>query len=263
MDGDSQNRAMSGIGEKTWETLERTAVGAAKSQLTARRFIPIEGPFGLGVEAVPLSEEHAQDGRSVARQLPLNHLFRTFRLSLRDVAAFEREPFLLDSGPAARAAVEVAQAEEELIFTGAKNAPGLTTAPGIHRHKLASWQPLGKAAADVIEAVNLLDAAGFHGPYALALGPARYNSLYRLYPDGSGTELEHIAKMADGGIFKCAGLKTGGLLLATGAHFSAIVIGQDLSVGYVGRIGPDVELSVAESLALFLREPKAVCALED
>jgi hypothetical protein len=26
---------------------------------------------------------------------------------------------------------------------------------------------------------------------------------------------------------------------------------------------PDLELSVSESLALFLREPKAVCALED
>jgi len=28
-------------------------------------------------------------------------------------------------------------------------------------------------------------------------------------------------------------------------------------------VGPDVQLSVSESLALQLREPKAVCALED
>jgi uncharacterized linocin/CFP29 family protein len=263
MGSDFQNRAISGIGDKTWEMLERAAVGAAKSQLTARRFIPIEGPHGLGVQAVPLADEHSPDGHAVARLLPLHYLFRTFGLSLRDIAAYEREPLTLDAGPAARAAIECARAEEELIFAGTKNSPGLIGAPGIHRHKLASWQPLGKAAADVIEAVNLLDAAGFHGPYALALGPARHNSLYRLYPDGNGAELGHIEKIVGGGVFKSPALKAGGILLATGGQFSAIVLGQDLTVGYVGRVGPDVQLSVSESLALFLREPKAVCALED
>lgn len=263
MAGDSRTRALSGIADKTWEVLDRAAVGAAKSQLTARRFIAIEGPHGLGVQALPLADEHTPDGHAVARLLPLHYLFRTFDLSLRDIAAYEREPLLLDAGPAARAAIEVARAEEDLVFGGTKGTPGLTTAPGIHRHKLASWRPLGKAAADVVEAVDVLDAAGFHGPYALALGPARYNLLYRLYPDGNGTELEHVERIAGGGVFKSPALKTGGILLATGAQFSVIVLGQDLAVGYVGRVGADVQLSVSESLALLLREPKAVCALED
>jgi uncharacterized linocin/CFP29 family protein len=263
MGSDFQNRGSSGIGDRTWEVLERAAVGAAKSQLTARRFIPIEGPHGLGVQAVPLADVHSPDGHAVARLLPLHYLFRTFGLSVRDIAAYEREPLTLDAGPAARAAIECARAEEELIFAGTKNAPGLTAAPGITKHKLTSWQPLGKAATEVIDAVNLLDTAGFHGPYALALGPARHNLLYRLYADGNGTELEHVEKIAGGGVFKCPALKTGGMLLATGAQFSAIIIGQDLTVGYVGRVGPDVQLSVSESLALLLREPKAVCALED
>ena len=263
MANDTQDRAISGIGNKTWEVLERAAIEAAKSQLSARRFIPIEGPYGLGVQAVPLADERSPDGHAVARLLPLHYLFRTFELSLRDIAAYEREPLTLDSGPEARAAIECARAEEELIFTGTKGAPGLAAAPGIARHKLASWQALGKAVTDVIEAVNVLDTAGFRGPYALALGPARHNLLYRLYPDGNGTEIEHIEKVVGGGVFKCPALKTGGVLLATGAQFASIVIGQDLTVGYVGRVGPDVQLSVSESLALLLREPKAVCALGD
>jgi uncharacterized linocin/CFP29 family protein len=263
MDSDFQNRAISGIGDKTWDVLERAAVGAAKSRLSARRFIHIEGPHGLGVQAVPLSDEHAPHGHAVARLLPLHYLFHAFGFSLRDIAAYEREPLMLDAGPAARAAIECAGAEEELIFTGTKDAPGLTAAAGVARQKLTSWQPLGKAAADVVEAVNTLDAAGFHGPYALALGPARYNLLYRLYPEGNGMELAHIEKIVGGGVFKSPALKTGGVLLATGGQFAAIVIGQDLSVGYVGRVGPDVELAVSESLALLLRQPRAVCALED
>jgi uncharacterized linocin/CFP29 family protein len=263
MGNDFQSRAISGIGDKTWEVLERAAVGAAKSQLTARRFISIEGPHGLGVQAVPLSDVHSPDGHAVARLLPLHYLFRTFGLSLRDIAAYEREPLLLDAGPAAAAAIECARAEEDLIYNGTKGAPGLMGASGIHRCKLASWQPLGKAASDVVDAVNLLDASGFHGPYALALGPTRYNLLYRLYPDGNGTELAHVEKIIGGGVFKAPALKAGGLLLAAGAQFSVIVLGQDLCVGYVGRTGPDVQLSVSESLALLLREPRAVCALED
>ncbi len=263
MGSDFENRALSGIGDKTWEVLERAAVGAAKSQLSARRFISIEGPYGLGVQAVPLADEHSPDGHAVARLLSLHYLFRTFGMSLRDIAVYERESLTLDVGPAASAAIECARAEEELIFSGSKKAPGLISSAGVERHKLASWQPLGKAAADAVEAVNKLDAAGFHGPYALALAPARHNLLYRLYPDGNGTELGHIEKIVGGGVFKSPALKTGGVLLATGEQFSAIVIGQDLSVGYVGRVGPDVQLSVSESIALYLREPKAVCALED
>lgn len=262
MGSDFQSRASSGIGDKTWDVLDRAAVGAAKSQLSARRFISIEGPYGLGVQAVPLADEHSPNGHAVARLLPLHFLFHTFGLSLRDIAVYEREPLTLDAGPAARAAIECARAEEELIFTGSRGAPGLTAAPGVARRKLTSWQPVGKAATEVVDAVNLLDAAGFHGPYALALGPARHNLLYRLYPDGNGTELTHIEKIVGGGVFKSPALKTGGILLATGAQYSSIFLGQDLSVGYVGRIGPDVQLSVSESLALLLREPKAVCALE-
>lgn len=158
---DFQNRGGSGIGDRTWEALERAAVGAAKSQLTARRFIPIEGPHGLGVQAIPLSDEHSQEGHTVARLLPLHFLFKTFRLSQRDIAAYEREPLLLDSGPAARAAIECARGEEELLFNAAKNPPGLAVAPGIARHKLVSWQPVGKAATDIADAVGVLDAAGF------------------------------------------------------------------------------------------------------
>ncbi len=263
MGSDFQNRGSSGIGDKTWEVLERAVVGAAKSQLTARRFIAIEGPHGLGIQAVPLADEHSLEGHSVAQFLPLHFLFRPFKLSLRDIAAYEREPLTLDVGPAARAAIECARAEEELLFAGSKGSPGLTSALGIARQKLTSWKPLGRAAAEVVDAVNVLDAAGFHGPYALALGPDRHNLLYRLYADGNGTELAHVEKIVGGGVFKCPALKTGGVLLATGAQFSTIVLGQDLTVGYVGRVGADVQLSVSESLALLLREPKAVCVLED
>ena len=90
------------------------------------------------------------------------------------------------------------------------------------------------AAANVIEAVTRLDAAGFHGPYALALAPSRYNLLLRRYPQGNGTELEHLAMIATAGVLKAPILESGGILMASGPQFAAIVLGQDMTIGYVG-----------------------------
>jgi uncharacterized linocin/CFP29 family protein len=52
------------------------------------------------------------------------------------------------------------------------------------------------------------------------------------------------------------------LLLASGRQFASIVLGQDMSVGFIGPVGEDLEFSISESLALLIREPKAICALK-
>ena len=102
---------------------------------------------------------------------------------------------------------------------------------------------------------------GFHGPYCLALSPSRYNLLYRLYPQGNHTELAHLESIVTAGIFKAAVLNEGGVLLASGEQFASIVIGQDLTVGFIGPSDGDLEFSISESLAVRIRQPKAICTL--
>nr|HID14514.1 hypothetical protein [Anaerolineae bacterium] len=50
--------------------------------------------------------------------------------------------------------------------------------------------------------MTILDGAGFHGPYCLALAPDRYNLLLRRYPQGTVSELEHVKTMVTDGVFK-------------------------------------------------------------
>ena len=96
----------------------------------------------------------------------------------------------------------------------------------------------------------------------MALAPSRYNLLFRRYPQG-GTELEHIGVAVTDGIFKAPGLDSGGVLLASGKQYASIIMGQDMSVGFIGPVGGDLEFSVSETLALMVRQPAAICVLKE
>jgi len=249
------------IGPETWKALDSTMAEAAKGVLAGRRMLHLEGPYGLGLKAVPLQDSRAEDGIDISSFVPVSLIHRTFSLSKRDLAAAEKEGMPINTTVVANAAIEAAMLEESLIFEGLRGTPGILTSKGASELKLSPWDSMGKAVEDVIAAVTLLDKAGFHGPYTLALAPSRYNLLFRRYPQG-GTELEYLQALITEGIFKAPILNSGGVLLASGREYAAIIIGQDMSVGFIGPAGESLEFSISESLALLLREPKAVCVLK-
>jgi uncharacterized linocin/CFP29 family protein len=96
----------------------------------------------------------------------------------------------------------------------------------------------------------------------LGLAPARYNLLFRRYPQGEGTELDHLKGIVTGGICKAPVLTDGGVLLAAGKQYAEIVIGQDMSVGFIGPAEENLEFSVSESLVPVIHTPGAVCVLK-
>ncbi len=251
------------ITPETWDYLDTTMVQAAKTVLTGRRLLHIEGPYGLGLKAVPLEDCSVSECMLVSQFVPVHLISTTFSLGVRDLLAFEQNGLPFPASPVADAAVSVAQMEDSIIFEGAPGTPGLLTVAGANSQKLASWSTVGKAADDIIQAMITLDEAGYHGPYALALAPARFNLLYRRHMQGMGTELEHLRTIATDGIFKAPALKTGGVLIATGKQYASIVIGQDMTTGFIGPAGDALEFSITESLALLVREPASICVLKE
>lgn len=251
------------IGAETWKVLDAVMMEAAKSQLVGRRLLHIEGPFGLGLKVVSLQDTEIEPGLRVSGVLPVPLIQKTFTLGVRDLASYEREGIVLDTSAVAKAAIECARAEDDLIFHGKPSLPGLLTVEGSNELKLSPWDEVGTAAEDLIKAVTILDRAGFHGPYCLALAPARYNLLLRLYPRGPYTELEHVQTMVTEGVFKAPILETGGVLLASGRQFASIVLGQDMAIGFIGPVEGKLEFSISESLAPLIRQPQAICVLKE
>lgn len=251
------------INAATWETLDKTMLEAAKTILAGRRILHVDGPYGLGLKAVPLSDPPVERAAISSQVLPLALIHQTFSMSKRDLAAFEKDGVLLDTRGVAMAAMECARLEDSLIFNGSRETAGLMTAKGTNHVKLLSWDDVGAAANDVIKAITVLDGAGFHGTYALALSPARYNLLLRRYPQGNTTELEHIKNAVTEGIVKAPVLEGGGVLVAYGRQYATVVLGQDMAVGFVGPMGERLEFTVSESLTPYIKVSGAVCLLRE
>lgn len=255
------------FGDEIFSRLDEVVVRVAKSQLSARRLLEIEGPYGLGLKSVPLSDAVVSDGDVKVLSspvLPLPLLQTQFKLSARDLATFEDTGFSLDTESVARAALAAAEAEDTILFEGNKKLgiSGLMTVEGAQSVKLGKWEEIGTSANDAIAALTTLDKAGFHGPYLLALAPELCNMLYRLLPQGFQTEMQYVESIVGSKVIKAPGIKKGGVLIAEGKQFASIVIGQDMSVGFVGPDGPDFEFKIVESITPRIRVPSSICVLK-
>jgi len=234
------------IDAATWKLIDDVMVKAAKSQIVGRRILPIEGPFGFGLKVIPLGDYAVDDGLIGSTAIPLTMIRTEFSLAKRDLASFERDHLVLDTNPVADAAMEAAEKEDKIIFSGLPGIEGLLNAEGSGSLTLTKWDKVGAAADQIINAVTKLDEAGFHGPYTMALAPAQYNLLLRRYPQGDGTELDHIRSIFTEGVVKAPALKKGGVLLASGSQYTSIAIGQDMVTGYNGPIGDLLEFQIYE-----------------
>ena len=250
------------LGAGTWKLLDSTMIEAAKSQLTGRRIIAMDGPFGFGLKVIPVSDCVLEEGISGSTFVPVNEIKSEFSLGKRDLASFEKDQLILDMGPVACAAIDCAAKEDQIIFNGVEGSPGLLTAEGSCSQTLTKWDKIGTAADQIIESVTRLDDAGFHGPYCMALAPSLYNLLLRRYPQGAGTELDHIRGIVSDGVVKAPVLKKGGVILASGRQYATIVVGQDMTIGYNGPVGDGLDFYVIASLALLIRAPEAICVLK-
>jgi uncharacterized linocin/CFP29 family protein len=247
-----------------WKALDDAMVEAAKGLLVGRRVLEMEGPYGLGLKSVPLKDETTESGLIAGKTLPLILIQEGFDLAARDLANFEMQGLTLDRSAVAEAALSVAEREDDLIFNGSDelDVPGLMTVEGANTVELSDWADVGTAASDLIQAVTTLDEAGFHGPYTLALAPARYNMLFRRYERGNFSEMEHLKTLVTDGVYKAPALESGGVLLSTGRQYASIVMGQDMTVGFIGPEGDRVAFTVSESLVPRLRRPNSICVLE-
>jgi uncharacterized linocin/CFP29 family protein len=262
------NRAAAGFSDELWSQIDEAALDAARQLLTARRFLEVEGPFGVGLTSLELGEESVIEtsdddmaGTVGSRSLSVPMLQQIFRLSIRRLQGHLQLGLPLDLRPAEDAAEAVARREEDVIYHGIPELglSGLMTVEGRGQVSLGDWSEVEQALHDVLAGVERLDAAGFGGPYVLALSPTRYNALFRRYQGSNMLQLDHLRRLCAGGVLKAP--VQGGVLLDP--RVGTIKIGQDMHVGFSTTDGIYLRLFVSESLVLLLDEPEAICTLDE
>jgi uncharacterized linocin/CFP29 family protein len=263
---DYLNRGQAHFSAEVWKAIDEAANEAAAERLTGRRFLDIEGPFGVGLTAIEVGNDDYcrqpkpdEAGAIMGRAVPVPMLRRSFRLSIRRLAAHLENGQPLDLDPVQDAAEAVADREEEFVYRGQPDFGvfGLKTVAGRHELEGGDWSAIDRALEDTLAAVTRLDESGFRGPYAMALSPALYNGLFRLYPGTDTLQLEHLRRLCTRGIHKAP--IEGGVLVD--ARVGVLIMGQDLRAGYIGQDGVHYELYLTESLVLRIDEPKAICTI--
>ncbi len=277
---DYLQRGQAPLTEAQWTALDEAVISTARSVLVARRFIPLAGPFGPGVLALPhdtiggagrgqvdLLGRSGDDAVHIERRglLALPLLYKDFWIHWRDLEANRQFGVPLDTGSAAAAAAACAAAEDHLILEGnaALGLPGLRTIEGRQVLPMRNWSAMGEAFADVVEGVRALTEQGFAGPYALVVSPRLYAELNRVFDDTGVLELEQVEKLARRGVFSTPALpEPGAVLVDSGAQNMDLAVGLDLSVAYVESDNLNHRFRVLETLVLRVRRPGAICVFE-
>ena len=258
------------FGQEVWDQIDSTARAAADEVRAGRRVVDVVGPLGFAARAgvaedepVLVDEAEAQAHVHVPRVRALPVLHRTFALGARSVAAREtlREPLVLSE--AAEAARQIARAEDRLLFAGnaAAGIRGLVAHEGAIELTAGDWSDPARAADDLLGALARLDAAGRHGPYAVAVSSARFYQLLRPYPGSALTPHAQLLPAFAGGIVKAPALADGALVVVRSASGPRAVIGQDLAAAYDGREGIFHRISLVESVTLLPGIPASVAVL--
>lgn len=263
-----------------WERVDETVVKTAKQHLVGRRFIPVFGPFGVGVQTIhhdvfegmgdtcvnmtgDCDEEPLGAGERDYRRLPILH--KDFQVHWRDIETAQKFGVPFDCSLAAAAAFFVATAEDRLIFHGRPELKidGLLTAKGRTQLSMNDWTKPGTIFDDVAAASEKLASNSFYGPYALVLSPKLYAMANRVYENTGVLELEQIEKIANAGVFRSALLPDDkAMLVSTGAQNMDLAVAQDLVTAYLDTEKMNHVFRVMEVLTLRIKRPASICTFE-
>jgi len=267
------------FGAEVFSALDAAVVQAAKSLLVGRRFIHFMGPLGAGVQAVPVDRLADATGAAVSETgeeepgasvltsrcwVGLPMIYKDFILEWRDLEGAGHPETPLDVSPAYAAGVACAIAEDRLIFNGSESAgfQGLLNVDGALNLEGDPLRQAGQAFGGVARAAAMLAGENSLPPYALVVHPTTYASLMAVLPGTARLEIELIRDIATAGVFASPVVPEGrGVLVSVAPHQLDLVVGQDLSVAYLGPQGMDQLLRVIETVALRIRKPSAVCLL--
>jgi uncharacterized linocin/CFP29 family protein len=265
---DYLNRHLAPFSDEVWKRIDEAAVTAARDDLTARRFLDVDGPYGMGLTALELGAEdfcrqpEADEAGAVlssTRALPVPMIRKTFKLSMRRIVAAEELGAPLDLTAAEEAGEAVAAREEEFIYAGSKASEleGLLGITGGAKVRAGDWKTAGQALNDTLKAVAALEKNGFLGPYALAVPVKQHNLLFHRYEGSDVLQVEHLQDLCEEGVYKAEIDKP----VLVDPQVGRIVVGQDLRCGFSGTDGIHYQLFANESAVLKVEEPGAACVL--
>lgn len=260
------------ISEELWEKIDETVIENAKKHMVCRRFLDIYGPLGAGAAYVAVDssmkdETYEKNIARVAgrRLVELPQLYQDFDLLWRDIAMANETGHPLDLAAAAAAAQCSAKQEDDLILFGNEKlgTEGLLNAKDSFKIKRKNWAEGENAYMDVAHGIAYFSGCGMLGRYALIVSPDVYLDLQRLVPNVGLLELDRIKKLVNDRVYPAGPFGLGkAVLVCAEPQYIDLAVGMDLSVGYLEQKDFNHSFRITETIALRIKEPRAIVVYE-
>ncbi|MFP3897308.1 MAG: family 1 encapsulin nanocompartment shell protein [Anaerolineales bacterium] len=247
------------FGEEGWEKVDDMVVTVMKKNLEGRRFIELVGPLGWGVEMAPAFGFVQEDGADVATEtteyLRLQEIAQEFTLRAKHMAMADDTPFALDLGAVALAATRLADAEEDIVIGGLREAAEISI-------ELVDWDTMGGPFKVISKATAELRGSGFDAPYAAVMHPNMYARMAGLMQHGR-REVDMVERLVEAGLYQSTTMAESEVLVVSPYPWNVdLVVGQDAVTAYLGNEGIDHRFRIFETLALRIKRSGAICVIE-
>lgn len=256
-----------------WNQIDQTVVSGIKQIVVGRRFLPMHGPLGGGVQTATVdapghSEDFGEDGfvstsRRSLTEVP--QLYADFWLYWRDMEHAKDNDRNVELSAARSAAFNIARTEDRMIFYGNERLgmKGLLTVEGSQKIKRNDWSQGEDAFQDVAAGVTLLEQADRLGRYALIVSSDLYVQLERLQANTGLLERQRIADYLGGRLFKTTVLQPNTALLGCcESPYMDLLVGQDFATAYLEMVDLNHHLRIMETALLRIKAPNAIVVFQ-
>ena len=255
---DLLKQALAPIPLEGWEEINDRAKEVILSQLSARRVLNVEGPFGLkkhGVETGRMKTFADADdlkvGAGLYDILPLVESRINFKLSRWELDNILRGQKDVELEALEAAAEKIALFEEDAIYNGNKKA-NITGLKDLAKHKLSLSEHANTSLQSIAEGLLKLKDAYTEGPYHMVVGDAVFKAFNQIH-DGR-LFIDAVRSLIGGDVIRSRVLD-GALLIPDSHPDLELTIGQDYSVGYQSHD--------SETVTLFLMNAFTFRCLDD
>ncbi|MGO1315875.1 MAG: family 1 encapsulin nanocompartment shell protein [Cellulomonadaceae bacterium] len=251
--------------DAAWDEIAAEARRTFKRNVAARRVVDVTGP--LGAEAASATTGHLREITSphagirtrLREVVPLVELRVPFTLSRAAIDDVLRGAKDSDWQPVKDAATALARAEDKAVFEGYPEAGIRGLGPASDNTRIVLPADARELPDVVAHALTELRLAGVEGPYALVLDADLYTEASETRDHGYPirAQLERLVEQ----VVWAPALKGGYLLTTRGGDYE-LVLGQDVSIGYLNHSAEQVELYLQETITFLSYTDEASVALD-
>ncbi|ONH31913.1 family 1 encapsulin nanocompartment shell protein [Pseudofrankia asymbiotica] len=253
--------------DSAWKVVDDEARTRLTVNLAGRKLVDFSGPHGwdysatsLG-RATPVGAPPSEGVRARLRRVqPLVELRVPFTLDRRELEDVDRGADDVDLSALEDAARAMATTENSIIFHGYQETGIVGIVEASSHPPLSLPDDTNGYPRTVAKAVAMLRHAGIGGSYGLAIEPDGFTAIVETAEHGGYLLLDHLRHILDGPVVRAPGIRGAVVLSQRGGDF-VVESGMDLSVGYAGHTGDNVELYLEQSLSFRVNEPDAAVAL--